>query len=173
MGVPGQTDRLQFREAIETDAPFFFKLMNQDSYIRGIGDRGITSFEKAAEYVCDKLVSSYRTHGFGLWLVEAGSNAAPIGISGLIHRDGFDIPDLGYGFLDEFTGKGYAREAAVSVLEFARTDLQMRELCAIVSPDNTRSSHLLKTVGFEFGRQGSFPPTGDPIDIYDLKLRKT
>lgn len=166
MGVPCPTERLQFREAEEADAAFFFELMNQDSYIRGIGDRGITSLEKAAEHIREKHSASYEKNGFGLWLVEKTGCKTPLGISGLVDRDGFDIPDLGYGFLDRHTGHGYAREAALSVLEFAATGLNINTLCAIVSPDNPRSSRLLKAVGFTFDRQDAYPPTGEPIDVY-------
>ncbi|QDG75100.1 GNAT family N-acetyltransferase [Labrenzia sp. PHM005] len=166
MKVPAPTERLQFREAREADAAFFFELMNQESYIRGIADRGITSQEKAAEHIREKHTASYERNGFGLWLVEKTGCRTPIGISGLVDREGFDIPDLGYGFLDAHTAKGYAREAALSVLEFAENTLKLSALCAIVSPDNTRSSHLLKMVGFTFSKQNSYPPTGEPIDVY-------
>lgn len=164
--VPAPTQRLLFREAEETDAAFFFELMNQESYIRGIADRGITSLEKAAQHILEKHVSSYEKNGFGLWLVEKISCGTPIGISGLVNRDGFDIPDLGYGFLDGHTGKGYAREAAIRVLEHATSALYLQEVLAIVSPDNLRSSHLLKKVGFVFSRQDAYPPTGEAIDVY-------
>lgn len=166
MKVPLPTKRLQFREAEEADAPFFFELMNQDSYIQGIADRDITSLDKAADHIREKHTASYRENGFGLWLVETAGNKTPLGISGLVNRAGFDVPDLGYGFLDRHTGKGYAREAAVNVLKFAENMLKIQTLCAIVSPGNTRSSHLLKKIGFSFSKQDSYPPTGESIDVY-------
>ncbi len=165
--APGKTARLVFREAVAADAPFFLSLMSEPDYIRGIGDRGISSLGLAAGYIENKLSASYRENGFGLWLVCLKGQVNPIGICGLVSREGFDTPDLGYAFLAEHTAKGFAREAACGVLDHARQQLGITKLHAIVSPDNDRSIHLLEKVGFRHARTDVFPENGDPIEIYE------
>ncbi|MEP3301924.1 MAG: GNAT family N-acetyltransferase, partial [Roseibium sp.] len=133
MNVPEATQRLTFREANEADAGFFLKLMNEPGYHRYIGDKQISDLARAAAYIREKLIQSYRSNGFGLWLVTRMSDGEPLGICGLVEREGFDGPDLGYAFLAEHGGSGFAREAAHAVSDHAERMLGLAQLIAIVT----------------------------------------
>jgi len=169
MNVPNATQRLKFREANEADAAFFLKLMNEPDYHRYIGNRQISDLTKAANYVREKLIQSYRSNGFGLWLVTRLSDGEPLGICGIVERDGFDGPDLGYAFLAEHGGSGFAREAAHAVQKHAERELELTQLLAIVTPDNSRSVKLLQKLGFTRSDEMAFPGTDDLVDIYCWK----
>jgi RimJ/RimL family protein N-acetyltransferase len=68
---------------------------------------------------------------------------------GIIKRDTLENPDIGFAFLEEFTGKGYAYEIASATLAYAMDDLKIQKVCAITLPHNTRSIKLLERIGMK------------------------
>jgi RimJ/RimL family protein N-acetyltransferase len=98
-----QTPRLGLRRLTPTDAPFILGLLNQPSFVRHIGDRGVRTLEDASTYIVNGPIASYQKHGFGLYLVETRNAATPIGICGLLKRDALDEVEVGYAFLPEFS----------------------------------------------------------------------
>ena len=134
------------------DAPFMLALLNEPSFIRNIGDRGVRTEEHARAYIADGPLASYARHGFGLCAVTLADEPSPIGICGLLRREALPDPDIGFAFLPPYWGKGYAFEAASAVLAHARGALRMPRLLAIVNPDNAGSIRLLEKLGFGFER---------------------
>ena len=58
------------------------------------------------------------------------------------------FPDLGYAFLAEFCGKGYAFEAAKNTLTATMRACSLDTVLAVTFPENLRSNNLLDKVGF-------------------------
>ena len=102
-----QTERLTLRHATTDDAAFILTLLNDPSWMKYIGDRGVRTLKEAEKYILDKLVNSYEEHGYGLYLTELKKDKTPIGICGLVNRDTLEDIDIGFAFLPDFTGKGY------------------------------------------------------------------
>lgn len=142
------TDRLVLRRLTRDDAEFVLRLLNDDSFVRNIGDRGVRTHEQAIAYLQAGPIASYARHGHGLYLVTRASDDVAIGLCGLVRREGLAHPDLGYALLPEFTGRGYAFEAARAVLRSARDTLTLATIQAVVMPTNTRSIRLLDVLGF-------------------------
>ncbi len=148
-----ETRRLRLRRLSEDDHAFLIELLNQPSFVRFIGDRGVRTAEQAKKYVRDGPAASYERHGFGLLCVELKRGGAPIGMCGLLQRDALEDPDVGFAFLPAYWGRGYAREAAQAVLDAARERLGLERVAAITSLDNAASIRLLEALGFgERGR---------------------
>lgn len=147
-----ETGRLALRWLVATDAGFMHELVNDPDWLRYIGDRGIRSVDDAHCYIVERLCDMYARHGFGLYMVELRGNDQPLGICGLIKRDWLDDVDLGFAFLPQFRGNGYAFEAASATLKFARSELGLTRIVAIVSPDNRDSIRLLERLGMQFER---------------------
>jgi RimJ/RimL family protein N-acetyltransferase len=145
------TDRVVLRELTAEDAPFIFELVNDPDWILYIGDRGIRTLADACGYI-EKLRSGHARHGFGLYLVERRSDRAPLGICGLLKRDHFEDPDIGFAFLPQFRGHGYGREAAEATLAWGRAVHGMRRIVAITVPENAASIRLLERIGLRFER---------------------
>jgi len=147
-----RTARLQLREMGEDDAAFIVVLLNQPSFIRFIGDRGVRTESDARRYICNGPVASYRSHGFGLYLVELTEMQIPIGICGLLKRDELDDPDIGFALAEPFHANGYAFEAAAAVIEHSRNQLGIDRIGAITLADNTASIRLLQKIGMNYQR---------------------
>jgi RimJ/RimL family protein N-acetyltransferase len=144
-----QSARLRLRKARHEDAQFALALLTSPGFIANIGDRGVRDEVGALGYI-ERLVESYRTNGFGLWVAERGSDGAPIGIAGLVRREGLDCPDVGYALLESAWGQGYAQEAAAAVTAHARDVLKIERLAAITTPDNHASMAVLRKIGFKY-----------------------
>ena len=145
-----ETERLVLREVELADAPFLLELLNTTGFIQNIGDRGVRTEAEARDYIETRVLDSYRTHGFGMWLVVQTSGSRSVGLAGLVKRDGLETPDVGYAFLPSAWGLGYAQEAAAGVLRHARTALGIPKLAAITSPENYASMAVLRKIGFAY-----------------------
>lgn len=161
-----QTQRLNLRQLTAKDAPFVLKLVNDPTWLRYIGDRGVYNLEDARDYILNGPVESYRIRGFGLYLVELKDTKIPIGMCGLIKRPELEEVDLGFALLPDFAGKGYALEAAAAVLEQGHAALGLDRIVAITTPDNERSIRLLEKLGFRFERMIAFPPEGERLKLF-------
>lgn len=154
------TRRLRLRPVTADDAPFILRLVNEPSWLRYIGDRGVRTLDDARRYIAEGPQRSYTTNGFGLCLVERKDDAEPLGMCGLLRRDTLPDVDIGFAFLPEHWNRGYAFEAAAATLAHARTALRLPRVIAITLPDNGPSNRLLERLGLRFERtltQGDKP----------------
>ncbi len=144
------TDRLLLRQLTREDAEFIFALMNDPSWLRFIGDRGVRTLEDARQYILNGPSASYEQHGFGLYLTELKESSTAIGICGLLKRPTLADVDLGFAFLPKYWGKGYALEAAEATLALGKNTFGLWRVVAITSPENERSIKVLEKLGFTF-----------------------
>lgn len=145
-----ETERLVLSELSINDAPFLYELVNDPAWIEFICDRDVKTLADAENYLSTKIVPSYKKNGFGFYLVSSKSKNESMGISGLVDREGLEHIDVGYAFLPEFRGKGYAYEATKSVLSYAKKTLQIESVVAITNEDNIKSCQLLERLGLKF-----------------------
>lgn len=145
-----ETERLTLRHGSVDDAEFILRLLNEPSFLRFIGDRGVRTLDDARQYVAERLIGSYERNGFGLWVVERKELLGPIGICGLVKRETLPYPDIGFAFLPEFWSAGYAYESALAVKQYALDVLALPRLLAIANPDNAGSIRILEKIGLAF-----------------------
>jgi RimJ/RimL family protein N-acetyltransferase len=145
-----ETDRLTLRRLDLADAEFILRLLNDPSFLRFIGDRGVRTLDDARKYISNGPMASYERFGFGLYVTERKEDRVPIGICGLLKRDSLKDVDVGFALLPQFWSKGYAFEAASAVMAYGRSVLGLGRIVAITSPDNEASIRLLEKLGMRF-----------------------
>lgn len=150
MSYVTETERLNLRRLTTADAPFILELLNDPSFIKNIGDKGVRTLEDARGYILSGPMASYDKFGFGLWLVELKDSSTPIGMCGLLKREILDDVDIGYAFLPAFWSRGYALESASAVMSHANQQFGLTRVVAVVNPDNESSIRLLRKLGFEY-----------------------
>ncbi len=165
-----ETERLILREIVETDDEFVLDLLNQPSFIKYIGDRNVRTIEQSREFIENRYRQSYREHGFGLYAVELKSQIpnpkSQIGICGFVKRDSLPDADIGFAFLPQFCGKGYALESANAVMKYGRDVLGLARVLAITSQDNESSGRLLEKIGFKFESLIKMPPDTEELKLF-------
>lgn len=127
------------------------ELLNEPSFVRNIGDRGVRTLADARRYISDGPVASYERFDFGLYLVELKETGVPTGICGLLKRDSLPDVDIGFAFLPRQWSRGYAFESA-AVMKYARDILELKRVVAITDPDNEASIRVLHRIGLKFDR---------------------
>ena len=165
-----ETERLILRRLSIDDAEFVLELLNEPSFLRYIGDRGVRNLEDAAQYILNRLVTSYERNGFGLYLVELKESGIPIGISGLVKRDTLPDADIGFAFLPAYWSQGYAFESAAAVMNYARDVLGLNRILAITSPDNESSARLLGKIGLRYERLIKLSEDAEEVRLFTTKV---
>ncbi|MES2645982.1 MAG: GNAT family N-acetyltransferase [Bacteroidota bacterium] len=161
-----ETGRLYARRFELTDTAFILRLLNTPGWLQFIGDRKVYTEEEATTYLLSVPLKSYHENGFGLCLIALKSNNEPIGMCGLIKREALHGVDIGFAFLPEFTGKGYATEIAAATMQHARDILQIPVVLAIVLPSNIKSIRLLKKIGMHYQKQITLPTDAVPVMLF-------
>jgi RimJ/RimL family protein N-acetyltransferase len=163
------TARLRLRTITLGDAAFYLELVTDPAFVEHIGDRGIRSVEQARRALAVGPMAMQQVHGHSIYLVELKDSGRPIGMSGLIKRDILEDVDIGYAFLPEWRGCGYAFEAGAAVLAYAPT-IGLTRVLAITSPDNAASNRLLRKLGLRFCYFTHLTPDGAGSNLYQIEF---
>ncbi|WP_448550469.1 GNAT family N-acetyltransferase [Thalassotalea fusca] len=165
-----ETDRLVLRVLSPADADMIITLLNQPDFIQNIGDKGVRDFESACEYIETGPIAMQQALGFSLYCCQLKSSGEPIGMSGLIKREGVEYPEVGYSFLSQYQRKGYGKESVAAVIEYARSQLALKCLNAICNPSNSASIALLE--GQQFKKKGlvSVPNIDQEVVLFERFL---
>jgi RimJ/RimL family protein N-acetyltransferase len=161
-----ETPRLALRSLSVDDAAFYLRLVNEPSWLQYIGDKGVRSLDDARAAISTGPVAQFERLGFSHYMVERKEDGVAMGLCGLIKREALDDIDIGYAFLPEYWGRGYAFEAASAVLEYGNRVVGLPRIVAIVSPDNHRSSALLEKMGLKFERTLTLKDNGEPTSLF-------
>jgi len=141
------TERVRIRWLTRNDAAFILRLVNDEAWLRFIGDKNVHDTADAVRYLQDGPLAMYARQGHGLYAVELKSTRELIGLCGLLLRDGWEEVDIGFALLPEFRMCGYAAEAARATLAYGHQSLGLPRVVAITDPANERSKRLLSRLG--------------------------
>ena len=172
MAIPPEleTARLVLRRLELDDAPFVLRLLNEPSYIQNIGDRGVRSIEDAKRYLREGPLAMYEQFGFGLWHAARKSDGAAVGMCGLLRRDILPDVDIGYAYLPEYWGQGFAFEAADATVRHAAAKFGVRRLIGVVSQGNSGSIRVLEKLGMHFEGMYAMHPGQPEVRLYARSL---
>lgn len=152
-----ETSRLIIRHFTIDDAAFIYRLLNTPIWLTYIGDRHIRGLSDARNYLVNGPLVSYDRYGFGLYCVALREDKTPVGMTGLIKRNGLEEVDIGFAFLPEYTGQGYAYEAASAVKDYALTTLKLPRVAAITTEKNQQAISLLNKIGLHHEKMVQLP----------------
>jgi len=150
MKVVLSTGRLNLREASMDDAAFILKILNDEGWLKYIGDRNVKTLDDAKKYITSSLIASYDSNGYGMYVVEDKTSFVKLGLCGLVNRPSLEDIDIGFAFLSEFCGKGYGYESSEAILSYAFNDLKIDKIVGITLEQNLASRKLLEKIGLSF-----------------------
>ena len=165
-----ETERLLLRPMSLHDAAFIFQLYNSPKWLQFIGDRNLRNTEDARVYIKDRMLPQLYELGFSNYCVIRKVDNVKIGACGLYDREGLQEIDLGFAFLPEFEGKGYASEATMKLVEAAKNVFKLKTLQAITRLDNTGSQKLLEKLSFEHTENIKIPRDPAELMLYQIQL---
>ncbi|MCQ8878512.1 GNAT family N-acetyltransferase [Pseudoalteromonas shioyasakiensis] len=162
-----KSSRLIIRAGLLTDTNFILALLNQPSFYQYIADKGIYTQNQAAEYIQTAFIDAHEKQGFGPYIVTL-RDGTPIGMAGLFKRDYLQVPDIGYAFLAQFTGNGYASEACESLMTLMSNRFGV--LAAITTKDNCASQQVLHKLTFTKQCELTVSQDRKPVWLYIKEL---
>ena len=172
----GTTARLSLDWLTPDDAQFILTLVNDPQWLAFIGDKGVRTLEDARNYLRTGPLDMYDRLGFGLYRVSRRAlytpEEQPIGICGLVRREGLADVDLGFAFLPMGRGRGYALEAAQAVLAHGFDDLGLPRIVAITLPHNRSACQLLDRLGMTPHGAVRVPADGPDKLLFAIENRR-
>lgn len=162
------TERLRLRTLVESDAPVHLALVNDPTFVAFIGDRQQRTLDDARQAIVLGPMAMLARYGHAMYMVEL-HDGTPIGFCGLLKRESLDYVDIGYAFLPDWRGRGYALEAAQATVRHAIA-LGISPLAAICNPANAASIALLLKLGFRFEGSVVNDPARPRVNLYLMEL---
>jgi RimJ/RimL family protein N-acetyltransferase len=161
-----ETSRLILRSFTLDDIEAAYAMNLDQEVSKYTGDGGVVSKEEIERRIKEDVLGDYQKHGYGRMAV--GINGGPdfIGFCGLKYLEDMRKVDLGYRFMSDYWGKGYATESCNAVLRMGFDQLKLNEIIAMVLPKNKASIRVLEKLNFDFSH--SFEEDDMLIDLYKL-----
>ncbi|MCT3921877.1 GNAT family N-acetyltransferase [Elizabethkingia anophelis] len=155
----------------ERDAEGLFLLDSNPDVMKYVGGVVSTKIEQSQQMI-EFIQKQYKENGVGRLAVIEKSTNTLIGWSGLKYLtseiNGMkNVYELGYRFLPECWGKGYATETARAALNYAFNEIKTDVVYAMAVTENTGSNRVLQKLGFE--ELGTFLDDSDLCYWYRLK----
>lgn len=168
-----ETDRVIIRPLEEGDVEGILALDGDIRVLEFLGKKPIGSKEEALG-VIRFIRQQYKDFGIGRWAVIEKETNTFIGWTGFKYlKDGpsgvAEYLDLGYRFIYEAWGKGYATETAKACLVYADKHLTTLPIHASSEVGNDGSRHVLEKVGFKV--VDTFLDEGVP-NFWYIRLKK-
>lgn len=163
-----ETERLSIREITKEDAQALAGVL-ADPVVMKYSTVGVHSKAQIINYIAN-CQQQYELHGYGHWAIYHSLNGEFVGVCGLNkhHLDENDVIHINYRLATNQQGKGYAIEATLGILDFAKNSLQLNTVHALIEPENTSSVNVVNRTGFEFVKTSLF--RGFKIDVYHVVL---
>ncbi|NTF32399.1 GNAT family N-acetyltransferase [Rhizobium skierniewicense] len=143
------TSRLLLREWRETDRDLFREI-NADPKVMEFFPQARSHDE--SDVALDRVNGLIRATGYGLYAMELRDTGEPIGFCGIVPVNLEDIfplgtMEIGWRLATRYWGKGYATEAAKSLLAMGFDEKKLPEIVSFAVKDNQRSVAVMKRTG--------------------------
>ena len=139
------TQRLRLRPCQIDDLESLHQLWTEADIRRFLFDDRQISLEEARSFV-EASMDSFTNYGYGIWLFFEYDSEQMAGFAGLLHSQS-QPPSLIFGTKPQLWGRGYAQEAALSVLHYAFDVLRLGRVVADVDEPNAASIRVLEALG--------------------------
>lgn len=164
-GLPWEiftTKRCIIRESVVEDVDSFYQIYAEPEITKYMEDLYADRDEEIA-YIRDYREKVYRFYGYGMWTVLTKEGTV-IGRAGISWREGFELPELGFVIGVPWQRQGYAYEVCSAILDYAKEELGLVRIQALVMEGNNQSEALCRKLGFDC--VGSVELEGKPHNVY-------
>lgn len=166
-----ETERLLLREFLSSDVEGMFQLDSNPNVHKYVGKKPVTHIDESRAYI-EFVQQQYKDIGIGRWAVVLKETNTFIGWSGIKfitttinnHQNFYEI---GYRFIEEHWGKGYATEAGKAFIDYAFNEMKAEAIYAYADAENSGSRNILEKLGLKY--VNSFMLDGEEEVWYELK----
>ncbi len=160
-----ETTRLGFRCFTGADEVLVYQLNSHPQVLYYLHEVPVSP-EQALATLHNSLLAQYRAYGYGRWAVYVKASHAFIGWCGLKYRPERKETDLGYRFLPEYWGQGYATEAARACIAYGFTHYHLARITARAHIENIASLKVLENCGMQYVQHETVE--GVPVKLFEI-----
>ena len=119
----------------------------------------------------ERNMNRYHQNGFGLWAVCLKDTEELIGDCGLTLQniEGEMLPEIGYHIRADYQRKGYAKEAAAAVRDWAFANTEYLSLYSYCKYTNVASYKTAESIGMHFEKE--YPDSDNKITHVSVIFR--
>ena len=163
-----ETDRLLLREMNMDDFDALYKVLSDSDIMQHYP---YTFDEKRVSDWIERNMNRYMEYGFGLWAVCLKETGEMIGDCGLTLQniEGEMLPEIGYHIRADHQRKGYAKEAAVAVRDWAFANTDYPALYSYCKYTNVGSYKTAESIGMHFEKE--YPDSENKITHVSVIIR--
>jgi RimJ/RimL family protein N-acetyltransferase len=144
-----QTELLLLREMAGADAEYLVRLGQNPNVTRYLPDPPPTGIDEAVRLLGTVVLPQYANR-IGRWAVILRDTGTFIGWCGLTYYADVNEYDLGYRYIEEHWGRGYATEAAQAVLQYGIERLSSARIVGKAIVGNAGLRRVLENIGLAF-----------------------
>jgi RimJ/RimL family protein N-acetyltransferase len=163
-----ETERLILRRFTVDDAEEYFPLVGDAEVNRFTGQTLVKTIDEVREILLNYPIRDYEVVGYGRMACIEKSSGRLIGFSGMKYLEDLKDADVGYRFVKDAWGKGYATESASVLMQQCIRDFALKRVIGLVDRSNTGSSSVLKKLGLTFEREIKLDSYPTNLDFYVL-----
>lgn len=164
-----ETERLLIRRFTVEDAEAYWPLVSTPEVLRYVAEPALTSVGAVRALLETRPLHDYRLYGYGRMACIDKETGRLIGFSGLKYLDDMSETDIGYRFVPEAWGKGYATESTTAIMARQPTEFGLRRIIGLVESENEASVRVLAKLGLTFERRLADAAHGN-LDLYAVAL---
>lgn len=148
------SQRLRLRPPRQSDLENIYRLGSNAQVMQYITPGRVQSRSEAASDLEKRIATTHQALGY--WIVEHRETNAFIGWMALKALDQGPEIEIGYRFLAEHWGCGYATEGGRRILSYAFLVLRLDKVVAVAIEENRASTRVMEKLGMHFCRRGNF-----------------
>jgi [ribosomal protein S5]-alanine N-acetyltransferase len=146
-----ETERLVVRYFTATDYDNYFGLQGDPRVMKYI--RTARTRQESDTFLTEKILPSSKEDFRGYWAVQLKDSRIFVGCFVIIPMpDDVAKTQMGYSFLPEHWGKGYATEVARHGVTYFYNCTPLEEIYGVTESENIASQKVLTKVGFTYHR---------------------
>jgi len=161
-----ETTNLILRPLTLDDAEAYWPLVRLPEVLRYVGEDPKPALAAVRETLLTRPMRDYAVHGYGRMACIEKSSGRLVGFSGLKYLEDWQETDVGYRFLPECWGKGYATESAAALMAQGRDAFGIRRFMGLVMPGNGASARVLEKLGLVYERTFDPDDGHGPLQLY-------
>jgi ribosomal-protein-alanine N-acetyltransferase len=150
-----ETNRLTLRPLKEDDLENVITLNSDPEVVKYITG-GMPMSREHTQTRFNFYLDHQKKHNFAIWAVINKEDSAFIGLCGLQFLEDSPNIEVGYRLAKEFWGKGLATEAARACIIYGFNTLKLKEIVAVIDPENTASHQVIKKIGLKYKKMAYF-----------------
>ncbi|MBV8635457.1 MAG: GNAT family N-acetyltransferase [Burkholderiaceae bacterium] len=148
-----ETERLILRRFTPDDAEAYLPLVSDPEVNRYTAQDLVETVEQARQILLDYPIRDYETIGYGRMACIEKSSGRLVGFSGMKYLANLQETDIGYRFVRDAWGKGYATESASVLMQQCMQEFGLRRVIGLAYRQNTGSTKVLQKLGLVYERE--------------------